>query len=138
VVKIEKKFFVLGILVFSLTFDLWKIALFFEMFQSAEHVDFVMCMITLLLSLISYIIISRNWTSRLAYEMSAYSLQKNITLLKDGVNEKSSDVLDYLHACINNAMFWSIQSTKITMPQHQYEYQKGWMKEIAAVKSKNA
>jgi FkbM family methyltransferase len=64
--------------------------------------------------------------------------KKNIATLKDGVNEKSSDVLDYVYACINNAMFLNVPSTKVSIPQHQNEYQKDWVENTLAVRQKCA
>jgi FkbM family methyltransferase len=87
-----------------------------------------------LLSFIQLKAISRNWINYLAHEMYNGALQKNVILLKNGVDEKSSEVLDYMRACIDNAMFWRVPFAKVIMPRHQYEYEKGWKKERKTVK----
>jgi FkbM family methyltransferase len=61
-----------------------------------------------------------------------------MTLLKNEVDEKSSNVLDYTYACIDNAMFWSIPFAKIALPLHQYEHKMEWKKERKAIKKEYA
>jgi FkbM family methyltransferase len=64
------------------------------------------------------------------------SLKSKIVLLKDGVNEYSADILNYMYACINNAMFWRIPFRGISMPQFQCKHRRDWKKEKKTVKRK--
>jgi FkbM family methyltransferase len=110
----------------------------FQVFLWILSIDFTICaaifIITPLLFFVLYKVISQNWTNRLAREMYSESLQRNMILLKNGVDEESSSVLDYVYACINNAMFWSVPFTKNAIPRRQYEYEKCWKKERKTVK----
>jgi FkbM family methyltransferase len=63
-------------------------------------------------------------------------LRSKIKLLKEGVNEESSNVLDYLYDCLYNAMFWTFPSKNAVMPFRQYERKTAWMEEIEEVKRK--
>jgi FkbM family methyltransferase len=138
--RVEKKSFIRGILLCSAIFGLWKASLLFlspRLDSSSDFItDFIICLIITLLCLTSYGAIFRNWTNRLAYEMYRESLKSKMALLKEGVDDCSIGVLDYVYACINSAVFWSIPFTKITMPQHQYDYRKDWTNESVAIRQK--
>lgn len=85
---------------------------------------------------VSYYIVKSNWTNFLACEMYRESLLYKIMDLKDDVNEQSSSVLDYVHSCIDKALFWNFPSAKIALPEHQYKYQKEWFENLESTKRK--
>jgi hypothetical protein len=93
-IKLEKRSFILGVLALSVVCGLCKAALFCSGLQIASSADLAACLFIPLLGYVSYMLISKNWTNRLAHEMYRESLKSKISELKEGVDERSMEVLD--------------------------------------------
>ncbi|MDR0555591.1 MAG: FkbM family methyltransferase [Holosporaceae bacterium] len=135
-IKLEKRSFVLGLFVCSAF--CWLLEVQRSLFSIQCDYLALILGISTLASVVAYVIIRKNWTNVLVHGMYRESLEKRIAQFKDGVDERSSCVLDYVHACMDNAMFWNFPSRKASIPFHQYEDQKNWLKEAAAVRQKCA